>query len=138
MWVDEDDAFGKDEEYWNARIAILQDAENAFVDTDEEFSSIARIKEKFEACKFQEEEAYKQAFCALSMPMLFSPFVRLELMKWQPLVDSSNTFDKMKWYQELFNYGVNEVLSCWQMKFLTFLRRHSFSQMMKTCSLFLT
>lgn len=38
------------------------------------------------------------------MPQIFAPYVRLELLFWDPLV--TPTFENQQWYQELFNYGI--------------------------------
>lgn len=40
------------------------------------------------------------------MPQLFAPFVRLEMLRWDPLKNPE--FDKMKWYGILFDYGLHK------------------------------
>lgn len=50
----------------------------------------------------------------LSTPALFAPFVRLELLTWDPLFSSSKhstggsssaSFQNQRWYQQLFDFG---------------------------------
>jgi len=96
----------KSKEYLEAKETIIAKATAVFTDTYEEFSSITAIKNKFSDWKFNRGSSYKTAFISLSMPLLFSPFVRLELLKWDPLVDSS--FEQMVWYNELFTYGIDK------------------------------
>lgn len=61
----------------------------------------------------------------LSAPALFAPYVRLELLCWDPLYcraapdgaasngneASSRSFDQHVWYQQLFDYGMPSDLS---------------------------
>lgn len=41
-----------------------------------------------------------------SVGTLFAPFVRLEVLRWDPLVEPS--VKAMKWHSELLNYGVRK------------------------------
>ena len=44
---------------------------------------------------------------SLSAPAIMSPYVRLELLKWDPLHEDAD-FSEMKWHSLLFNYGLPE------------------------------
>jgi len=111
--------------YREAREAILQRASSIFNDTETDYSSVHAIKEKFENWKFLYAETYKQSYCSLSVPLLFAPFVRLELLKWNPflgdvlaeqhfplrtleLPEDVIPLDEMTWYNELMFYGVDQ------------------------------
>lgn len=96
-----------DEEYTTARDQITTSCDNVFADASEEFSSIRSIKQRFEEWKFKHPQTYQQAYCPLSIPQLFAPFVRLEIYKWNPL-KTAIPIDKMNWFQELFAYGIQQ------------------------------
>lgn len=83
---------------------MLKRAESVFVDVNEEYTLLSTIKNYFEDWKKRDIASYRDAFCSLSMPQIFAPYVRLELLLWDPLVSPS--FESQKWYQELFNYGI--------------------------------
>lgn len=75
---------------------ILETADRVFGDAAEEFSQLASVKEKLESWKRLYSSAYRDAYVSLSAPALFAPYVRLELLKWDPLY-SDGDFDNMKW-----------------------------------------
>lgn len=117
-------------------LEIYETAGSIFKDASDEFSSIDRIKDKLEQWKFRYPIQYRDAYVGLSAPALFAPFVRLELLHWDPLsfdelpqqfqgisntcLVSSNAmsdrlkymttakFDQQEWYKELFHYGIPE------------------------------
>lgn len=93
--------------YQSNRYMLLQTAEQIFSDAAEEYSQLSVVKERFEKWKKLYLPSYRDAYMSLSIPSIFSPYVRLELLKWDPLhVDSD--FDDMKWHSLLFNYGLPE------------------------------
>ncbi|KAK4605826.1 hypothetical protein RGQ29_000205 [Quercus rubra] len=85
--------------------SLIQIAEEIFSDAAEEYSQLSVVKEKFEKWKRDYSASYHDAYMALSVPEIFSPYVRLELLKWDPLHEDVDFFD-MKWHSLLFNYGV--------------------------------
>ncbi|THU60446.1 hypothetical protein C4D60_Mb07t12790 [Musa balbisiana] len=84
---------------------LLQTAEEIFSDASEEYSNLMTVKERFERWKSQYLSSYRDAYVSLSIPSLFSPYVRLELLKWDPLYDATDFFD-MEWHRLLFDYGL--------------------------------
>jgi GC-rich sequence DNA-binding factor len=42
---------------------------------------------------------------------VFTPYVRLELLKWDPLHETTN-FLAMDWHKVLFDYGVQNEADC--------------------------
>ncbi|CAI5537238.1 unnamed protein product, partial [Closterium sp. Naga37s-1] len=76
-----------------------------FADAAEEYSRIERVKERMERWKQQHPAAYRDAYASMSAPALFAPFVRLELLRWDPLF-GGGAFDSMHWYSVLFDYGL--------------------------------
>lgn len=80
-------------------------ADAVFRDADEEFRTLTKVKERLEEWKRKYPAAYRDAYVSLSAPALFAPYVKLELLKWDPLHGEAG-FDGMRWYQELFEYGM--------------------------------
>ncbi|KAI3908238.1 hypothetical protein MKX01_027260 [Papaver californicum] len=93
--------------YKSNRGMLLQTSEQIFNDADEEFSKLSLVKEKFETWKKRFFSSYRDAYMSLSVPAIFSPFVRLELLKWDPLHEESDFYD-MQWHSLLFDYGLPE------------------------------
>ena len=77
--------------------SLIQIADEIFSDAAEEYSQLSVVKEKFEKWKRDYSASYHDAYMALSVPEIFSPYVRLELLKWDPLHEDVDFFD-MKWY----------------------------------------
>ena len=51
----------------------------------DEFASISMIKSRLEKWKFQFPQSYQQAYLSLCLPKQFLPFVKLQLLTWNPL-----------------------------------------------------
>eukprot|EP00741_Cyanophora_paradoxa_P017281 tig00020961_g16691.t1 len=77
-----------------------------FGEVVEEFVDVALIKRRLEAWKIAHPKAYEEAYVSLTLPALFAPYVRLQLLQWDPL--QRPAFDHMKWYKDLFDFGVSD------------------------------
>ncbi|KAK9127620.1 hypothetical protein Syun_016417 [Stephania yunnanensis] len=93
--------------YRSKRKLLLQTAEQIFSDAAEEYSQLAIVKERFERWKKLYSSSYRDAYMSLSAPTIFSPYVRLELLKWEPLYEEADFYD-MQWHTLLFDYGMSE------------------------------
>ncbi|KAK4763868.1 hypothetical protein SAY87_013306 [Trapa incisa] len=93
--------------YQSNRDLLLQTADQIFDDTAEEYAKLSEVKERFEKWKRDYSSTYRDAYMSLSILNIFSPYVRLELLKWDPLHEDSDFF-YMKWHSLLFNYGLSE------------------------------
>ncbi|KAI3975093.1 hypothetical protein MKX01_031517 [Papaver californicum] len=102
-----DESDSESTSYKSNREMLLQTSEQIFNDADEEFSKLSLVKEKFETWKKRFFSSYRDAYMSLSVPAIFSPFVRLELLKWDPLHEESDFYD-MQWHSLLFDYGLAE------------------------------
>ena len=87
----------KNAAYQSTRDLLLRTAEEIFSDASEEYSQLSVVKERFETWKKEYFASYRDAYMSLSAPAIFSPYVRLELLKWDPLHEDADFFD-MKWY----------------------------------------
>lgn len=56
-----------------------------FDDALEDFTEVELIRKRFEEWKFQFGDTYREAYIALCIPKLVNPFVRLQLISWNPL-----------------------------------------------------
>lgn len=83
--------------YQSNRDQLLQIAEQVFSDAAEEYSQLSVVKERFERWKRDYPSSYNDAYMSLSVPAIFSPYVRLELLKWDPLHEDTDFIDT-KWY----------------------------------------
>ncbi|XP_009772229.1 transcriptional repressor ILP1-like [Nicotiana tabacum] len=93
--------------YESNRDQLLQVAEQIFGDAHEEYSQLSLVVEKFDRWKKDYASSYRDAYMSLSIPAIFSPYVRLELLKWDPLHENADFMD-MNWHSLLFNYGLPE------------------------------
>ena len=80
-------------------------------DASEEFSTLSAVKRHAEEWKRTHRGSYKSTYMSVSVPNLFAPFVRLELIGWSPLFPlagetAPGALDAMSWYGQLFDYGV--------------------------------
>ncbi|KAL5217898.1 hypothetical protein ABZP36_018582 [Zizania latifolia] len=100
-----DESDSESSAYLSSRDELLKTADLVLSDTAEEYSSLRIVKDKFEGWKTQYPLAYRNAHAALSVPSVFTPYVRLELLKWDPLHETTDFFD-MEWHKILFDYGV--------------------------------
>lgn len=68
---------------------MLKTAQSVFVDADEEYSSLGAVQRRLEAWQSSQPEAYRSAYAAESSPAIFAPFVRNELLGWEPVFEDS-------------------------------------------------
>lgn len=81
-------------------------------DTNENFYEYNLIKTRFEKWSTQFNETYRNAYISLSLPKLFSPLVRCELIDWNPLENTTSGPDYLentKWFKELLLYNREQL-----------------------------
>ena len=64
---------------------LSAEAERLFEDVEEDFSQISGVKSRFERWRNEQGESYHEAYIGLCLPKLFTPFVKLKLIQWNPL-----------------------------------------------------
>ncbi|XP_065906470.1 PAX3- and PAX7-binding protein 1-like isoform X2 [Dysidea avara] len=84
------------------------EADNLFEDVVDEYASLSIIKSHLEKWKFQHSQSYQQAYVSLCLPKLFSPFVKLQLVTWNPLEVKAKELEEMGWFKMLMIYGFRE------------------------------
>lgn len=102
-----DESDSESTSYQSNRDSLLEIAEQIFSDASEEYSQLSVVKERFEKWKKMYSPSYQDAYMSLSVPAIFSPYVRLELLKWDPLYEETDFID-MQWHTLLFEYGLLE------------------------------
>ena len=106
------------EEYTKNKQQVLDTAADAFKNASDEFASLEAVASRLEEWKRRYPAQYFDVFMPESVPALFAPFVRLELLSWCPVFDCCegkmdenvhaseySGFDQQSWYQILFTYG---------------------------------
>lgn len=71
--------------YHSKRAEALEASRSVFADASEEYGSLPAVKDRLEKWKQQQPGAYADAYMSLSVPAVMAPFVRLELLRWDPL-----------------------------------------------------
>lgn len=88
----------------NKKENILCEANSIFEDVLDEFGTLDGVMYNFEAWKNEQKESYVDAYVPLCLPKIFGPFVRLEMMDWNPL-EGNRDLESMHWYEALAFYG---------------------------------
>jgi GC-rich sequence DNA-binding factor len=117
------------QQYKRRRQEVLDLAPTVFADADEQYATLTAVKARLEGFKAQYPREYSQAYIGESAAALFAPYVRLELLHWEPLPIGSTQqqqqqgaaaanggqqqqqqqvvpFDTQDWYQQLFEFGL--------------------------------
>ncbi|KAL2946661.1 hypothetical protein AAZX31_20G025800 [Glycine max] len=102
-----DESDSESQAYQSQSDLVLQAADEIFSDASEEYGQLSLVKSRMEEWKREYSSTYKDAYMSLSLPLIFSPYVRLELLRWDPLHKGVD-FQEMKWYKLLFTYGLPE------------------------------
>lgn len=87
---------------------IQEDAKAVFQDVVDDFHSLPIIQSKFEKWKFQHSDSYQEAYIGLCLSKLYSPFIRLQLLDWNPLESDCCSIESMDWFNTLLFYGYQE------------------------------
>lgn len=83
---------------------ILSDACQVFSDACKEFASLRSVLECFEEWLREDPNTYEDSYVTLCIPKVISPYVRLELVGWNPLKFNKD-IEKMEWYNALALFG---------------------------------
>jgi len=101
-WTDDEEEL--DSSYSDRKKNLLQDCARIFGDVDDDFKTIDVVKNKLEQLKRKYPQAYMDTYISLSVPSLFAPYIRLELLRWD--YTKNPRLDTMEWYQTLSDYGL--------------------------------
>lgn len=60
-----------------------------FADAAEEYGSLSAVKQRLEDWKREQPAAYTDAYMSMNVAAVMAPFVRLELLQWDPVYGST-------------------------------------------------
>lgn len=83
--------------YQSRREEVLDTAGRIFGDAVEDYARLQKVKERLEGWKTRYPTAYRDGYASLSAPAIFAPYVRLELLQWDPLYGDAD-FTNMDWW----------------------------------------
>ncbi|KAH9508979.1 PAX3- and PAX7-binding protein 1 [Bulinus truncatus] len=86
----------------------VKSQETLFDDVVEDFSKIEKVKENFEQWKFTYGDSYREAYIGLCLPKLLNPFIRKDLVLWNPLDENCVDFEDSEWFNSLVFLGFRE------------------------------
>lgn len=88
--------------------AIESDAHLVFEDVVDEFCTVKSVLKHFERWRVKDWESYTEAYVSLCIPKVLSPLLRIQMLMWNPLLDEFNKIEKMKWFDSLLLYGLEQ------------------------------
>ncbi|KAJ0401988.1 hypothetical protein ATCC90586_008925 [Pythium insidiosum] len=92
--------------------------ENLFDDAVEDVSSLVHVYGRFQEWRAKFPEVYETTYCDLALVKLYAPFVRHELLAWDPLSIALHTatsesphvvLSKMNWFNTLRRHRVGQA-----------------------------
>ncbi|OQR73752.1 GC-rich sequence DNA-binding factor 1-like [Tropilaelaps mercedesae] len=86
------------------REQVLADGSHVFDDVNDDFSQLKVMLTQFEEWKMYFNESYQEAYIPICVLKLVVPFVRLEMLAWNPL-ENPEAIEKCEWYKELLFFG---------------------------------
>lgn len=101
-WTDDEDELGST--YSEKKSELLGEVGGIFSDAADEFKTVHVIKSKLELLKKRFPQAYTDTYISLSVPLLFAPYVRVELLQWDFM--KLPRLDSLAWYKDLQDYGL--------------------------------
>ena len=99
---------GAREAFDATRHALLEAAQTALADAAPKFATLDAVAGFLERWRVAWAPSFRDAYVPQSAPQLLAPFVRLEMLAWEPLWGSEGApeaFDAMAWYASLFEVG---------------------------------
>ncbi|KFM24365.1 PAX3- and PAX7-binding protein 1 [Auxenochlorella protothecoides] len=83
---------------------VVHAADTLFLDAAEPYGTLRAVRAELDGWRRRQPAAYRDAYVAAAAPALFAPWVRLELLAWEPL-DARAPFTDLAWYSQLFTFG---------------------------------
>lgn len=100
----------QDTEFESSKQQIIDELNQQVVnELNEEFYKFDLIKLRFEKWKLISLDSYRTAYVSYSLPKLFSPLIKYELIDWNPLEDGRD-IETSNWFKELIIYDKENML----------------------------
>lgn len=100
--------------YRSKRAEALEASASVLADASEEYGSLPAVKDRLEQWKQQQPGAYADAYMSLSVPAVLAPFVRLELLHWDPLFGGSAGQQQQPQLPKMWKKFLQITTSCCQ------------------------
>ncbi|XP_071491063.1 PAX3- and PAX7-binding protein 1-like [Diadema antillarum] len=84
---------------------IMAEQAKVFEDVEDDFCSLPAILKRFQRWKFEQRDSYTDAYIGLCLPKLCEPFIRLQMLDWNPLEAKCKDLESFPWYDVLMFYG---------------------------------
>lgn len=91
-----------------AKDEIENNCKDTFSDVMEEYCTVRGILSKFESWRETDIDAYTEAYVSLCLPKIVSPIIRLQLVTWNPIMESAD-IERTKWYNTLLLYAIDST-----------------------------
>ncbi|KZC04100.1 GC-rich sequence DNA-binding factor 1 [Dufourea novaeangliae] len=85
---------------------IDNESKDIFADVMDDYCTLRGILSKFESWRETDKDAYMEAYVSLCIPKMISPIVRLQLLTWNPIMESAD-IERTKWYNTLLVYALD-------------------------------
>lgn len=85
---------------------IDNESKEIFADVMDEYCTIRGILSKLESWRETDRDAYMEAYVSLCIPKIISPIIRLQLLTWNPIMESAD-IERTKWYNTLLLYALD-------------------------------
>lgn len=93
--------------YHQERDAIRTESSRLFADALPAWRSVSGVCARLARWRARALSLYTDAYVADCLPKLLAPYIRHQLILWNPLADEDNEdYEKMDWYKCLLMYGV--------------------------------
>lgn len=87
---------------------LLSSRDHMFDDVVDDFSQLESVRRQFEDWKFTHGQSYTEAYIGLCLPKLVNPFVRHQMLGWNPLDTQCSDFEVQGWFNVLLFLGARE------------------------------
>ncbi|XP_044512659.1 intron Large complex component GCFC2 [Gracilinanus agilis] len=84
---------------------ILQRSHKVFEDVSEDFCDAQKILLRFQQWRERFPDSYYEAYASLCLPKLLSPFIRIQMLDWNPLEPGCVPVQRMAWFQALQGFA---------------------------------
>ncbi|KAM9195597.1 intron Large complex component GCFC2 isoform 2-T2 [Mergus octosetaceus] len=92
-------------EFQESKDNILEDSRKIFEDVHTDFCDIRKILLKFQEWKEKFPDSYCDAFVSFCLPKLLNPLIRVQLINWNPLEQSSTDLAEMPWFRAVEEFS---------------------------------
>lgn len=86
---------------------VRERAAHLFDDTAPEYCDVSAIIRRFMDWKETDERSFREAYADEFITKLLGPFVRRDLLDWNPLAPQARDLSTMHWYQAVLRLGLN-------------------------------